>query len=218
MHTVKWVGQQLGLAPGTLRAWEHRYGVVRPARSEGGYRLYDDGDVETLRAMADLVAGGMQPAQAAEQVRSGRIGLSTEVVRSSGTPAGLPDPGALIVASRSFDARALDNILDVAFASAGFEYVADVWLTAALDSVGQAWADGDLDVAQEHFLSSGVMRRLSAAFDAAGHARGGRHVVIGLAPGASAGLVQLTRRPWSRGAADTEAGALGTTSDQAGSA
>lgn len=191
MHTVKWVGQQLGLAPGTLRAWEHRYGVVRPTRSEGGYRLYDDDDVETLRAMADLVAGGMQPAQAAEQIRSGRTGLAAEAVRSTGAPAGLPDPGSLIVASRSYDARALDHILDVAFASAGFEYVVDVWLTAALDSVGQAWADGDLDVSQEHFLSSGVMRRLSAAFDAAGHARGGRHVVIGLAPGATHEIAAL---------------------------
>ena len=72
MHTVRWVSEQLGLAPGTLRAWEQRYGVVNPTRSGGGYRLYDDGDVETLRAMAGLVADGMQPAQAAEELRIGR--------------------------------------------------------------------------------------------------------------------------------------------------
>ena len=39
MHTVKWVSQQLGLAPGTLRGWEQRYGIVHPTRTEGGYRL-----------------------------------------------------------------------------------------------------------------------------------------------------------------------------------
>jgi len=97
---------------------------------------------------------------------------------------GLPDSAVLIEASRSFDVRAVEDCLDAAFAAAQFEYVIDVWLTAALAELGQAWADGDLDIAQEHFISAAVMRRLAAAFDAAGHARGGPRVVAGLAPGA----------------------------------
>ena len=183
MHTVRWVSQQLGLAPGTLRAWEQRYGIVHPTRSEGGYRLYDDDDVDTLQAMTELVAAGMQPAQAAEQIRSGRS-TPARAGRTVGTPAGLPDPSALIAASRSYDSRALEGTLDAAFAAAGFEYVIDEWLMSALVPVGQAWADGQLDVAQEHFISAAVMRRLTAAFAAAGNARSGRHVVTGLAPGA----------------------------------
>ena len=184
MYTVRWVSQQLGLLPGTLRAWEQRYGIVHPARSEGGYRLYDDDDLDALRAMADLVAAGIQPAQAAEQVRSSRVSPSREVPGAIGSPAGLPDPAALMAASRGYDVRLLEDTLDAAFGAAGFEYVIDEWLMAALIPVGQAWMDGDLDIAQEHFISAAVMRRLTAAFDAAGHARGGRHVVTGLAPGA----------------------------------
>jgi len=183
VHTVSWVSQQLGLAPGTLRAWEQRYGIVQPTRSDGGYRLYDDNDLDTLQAMADLVAAGMQPAQAADEIRSGRS-LVHAGARAVGAPAGLPDPAALIAASRSYDSRAIESTLDAAFAAAGFEYVIDEWLMAALVPVGQAWADGHLDIAQEHFISAAVMRRLTAAFEAAGHARGGRHVITGLAPGA----------------------------------
>ncbi|HEY3407606.1 MAG TPA: MerR family transcriptional regulator, partial [Propionicimonas sp.] len=118
MHTVRWVSQQLGLAPGTLRAWEQRYGIVHPTRSEGGYRLYDDNDLDTLQAMADLVAGGMQPAQAADEIRSGRSLLHAGA-RAVAAPAGLPDPAALIAASRSYDSRAMENTLDAAFAAAG---------------------------------------------------------------------------------------------------
>ena len=183
MHTVSWVSQQLGLAPGTLRAWEQRYGIVNPTRSEGGYRLYDDNDLDTLQAMADLVAAGMQPAQAADEIRSGRS-LVHAGAPAVGAPAGMPDPAALIAASRNYDSRAMENTLDAAFAAAGFEYVVDEWLMAALVPVGQAWADGHLDIAQEHFISAAVMRRLTAAFAAAGHARAGRHVITGLAPGA----------------------------------
>ncbi|HEY3408663.1 MAG TPA: B12-binding domain-containing protein, partial [Propionicimonas sp.] len=93
--------------------------------------------------------------------------------------------------SRSYDSRAMENTLDAAFAAAGFEYVIDEWLMAALVPVGQAWADGHLDIAQEHFISAAVMRRLTAAFAAAGHARGGRHVITGLAPGATHEIATL---------------------------
>ncbi|MFZ0530267.1 MAG: MerR family transcriptional regulator, partial [Propionicimonas sp.] len=150
MHTVKWVSQQLGLAPGTLRAWEQRYGIVHPTRSEGGYRLYDDSDLETLQAMAELVAAGMQPAQAAQEVQSGRSAPARESTRGADAPAGLPDPAALIAASRGYDSRALEDTLDAAFAAARFEYVIDEWLMAALIPIGQAWASGRLDIAQEH--------------------------------------------------------------------
>ena len=57
MHTISWIAGQLGMAPGTVRAWEQRYGIVRPTRSGGGYRLYDDEDFETLRAMVGLEIG-----------------------------------------------------------------------------------------------------------------------------------------------------------------
>ncbi len=189
MHTVSWVADQLGLAPGTLRAWEHRYGIVHPTRSEGGFRLYDDEDVAALRAMVALMRDGMQPAQAADQVRSGR--LAPPAGAPGGPPSGLPDPTALIAASRAYDNRALDEVLDSAFAAAGFEYVVDEWLTSALEAVGGAWSEGRLDVAQEHFISAGVMRRLAAAFDAAGNARGGRHVVTGLPPGSTHEMATL---------------------------
>ena len=190
MHTVRWVSQQLGVAPGTLRAWEQRYGIVHPTRSDGGYRLYDDSDVDILRVMADLVAEGTQPAQAAEQIRSGIAPSSRDASRTD-SPAGLPDPAALIDASRAFDARALERALDAAFAGAGFEYVIDGWLVAAMGAVGDAWAAGQLDVAQEHFISAGVMRRLASAFDAAGNGRGSRHVVTGLAPGSTHEIATL---------------------------
>lgn len=191
MYTVSWVAQQLGLAPGTLRAWEQRYGIVHPHRSEGGYRLYDEGDLATLHTMADLVAAGIQPAQAAEQVRSGRTARIRELAPAIDPPAGLPDRAALLAASRSYDARAVEAILDAAFAAARFEHVIDGWLMGAMVAVGQAWAAGHLDVAQEHFLSAAVMRRLAAAFDAAGHARTGRHVLTGLAPGATHQIATL---------------------------
>lgn len=191
MHTIKWVARELGVTPGTLRAWEERYGVVHPARSDAGYRLYDDDDVAVLGAMVRLVTGGMKPAQAADEVRE-VYARPDHVPRSlDNVSSGLPDPRALIKASQTYDVRALESALDNAFGAAGFERAVDGWLMAAMEAVGDAWASGEMDVGQEHFVSAGVMRRLAASFDAAGHARSGPHVVIGLAPGATHEIAAL---------------------------
>jgi DNA-binding transcriptional MerR regulator/methylmalonyl-CoA mutase cobalamin-binding subunit len=186
VHTISWVADQLGVVTGTVRAWEQRYGIVRPVRSAGGYRLYSDADVDLLRAMARLIADGMQPAQAAAQLLAAPPSAPRDATRG-----GLPDPAALLAAARRYDAAAVDALLDEAFAAAGFEYVVDTWLTSALNSIGRAWESGQLDVSQEHFISAGVMRRLAAAFDASGYSRSGRHVVIGLAPGATHEIATL---------------------------
>jgi MerR family transcriptional regulator, light-induced transcriptional regulator len=91
----------------------------------------------------------------------------------------------LLSASRTYDVRALEGALDAAFGAASFEHVVDEWLMAAMAEVGEAWASGNLHIAQEHFITAGVMRRIAAAFSAAGHARNGPHIVTGLAPGAN---------------------------------
>ncbi|MCD1261023.1 MerR family transcriptional regulator [Paenibacillus athensensis] len=49
MYTIKKVSEWLDIPAVTIRAWENRYGLVKPLRTEGGHRLYRDEDVATLR-------------------------------------------------------------------------------------------------------------------------------------------------------------------------
>lgn len=190
MYTIRWVSEQLGLAPGTLRAWEQRYGIVRPERTDGGFRLYSEEDVARLRSMTTLIADGMQAAQAAELVLAQANGAPSVASAHAGYT-GLPDTNALALASQTYDVRALEAALDVVFAATAFEAAVDDWLFGALRHVGDQWQSGALDVAQEHFVSAGVMRRLAAAFDAAGGVRIGPRVVTGLAPGATHEIAAL---------------------------
>ena len=45
---LKVVLKETGLAADTLRAWERRYSLVEPKRTNSGYRLYSDRDVALL--------------------------------------------------------------------------------------------------------------------------------------------------------------------------
>src|SRR5689334_17732088 len=48
------LAEQTGLAAGTIRMWESRYGFPNPARNPSGYRIYTADDVETLRRVLRL--------------------------------------------------------------------------------------------------------------------------------------------------------------------
>ncbi|MCB9646972.1 MAG: MerR family DNA-binding transcriptional regulator [Deltaproteobacteria bacterium] len=59
-----------GVPTATLRAWERRYGVPTPDRSANRYRLYGEGEVAAVRAMARRLAEGMAASEAAAWVRA----------------------------------------------------------------------------------------------------------------------------------------------------
>lgn len=58
------VARMVGSSPAGLRAWEDRYGVVIPARSAGGQRLYSRDQVDQLHYVQNLVASGLHAAEA----------------------------------------------------------------------------------------------------------------------------------------------------------
>lgn len=55
----------------SLRAWERRYGILTPARTAGGQRLYSEADVERVRAVQRLVAEGWSIAGAVARLHAG---------------------------------------------------------------------------------------------------------------------------------------------------
>jgi DNA-binding transcriptional MerR regulator/methylmalonyl-CoA mutase cobalamin-binding subunit len=194
MYTIKHAAELTGLPEATLRAWERRYGVVVPLRTEGGYRLYDDDALAALRAMRDLVADGWSARQAADHVRSQgpagsqRPGAAPADAAVDGPTDGSVDLGPagaadLLTAAADMSPARLAAILDDRFSRGSFETVVDEWLMPALVAVGEAWAAGTLSTAAEHLTAHAVLRRLSAAFEAAAHSARGPSVLVGLPPG-----------------------------------
>ena len=59
IYTIRTVVQHTGITPATLRAWERRYGVLSPGRSDGGYRLYSERDIAMLQWLRRQVEGGV---------------------------------------------------------------------------------------------------------------------------------------------------------------
>ena len=200
MYNIKQAAARAGVTVPVLRAWERRYGIVNPARSSGGYRLFDEDSVARVRTMRTLVDEGWSPSSAAAAILDGSVPVSDQQpavpIGSPSSPAASPGSSGIgpaeasaiverfLEAAQALQPDAIAGVLDDVFARGSFERVATDLLFPALDALGEAWAAGRVTVAGEHMASSAVQRRLGQALEAAGAAdgRAGR-VVVGLPPG-----------------------------------
>lgn len=154
-YRVKTVAELTGIPRNTIIAWERRYNLLEPRRSDAGYRIYDEGDVAHLRGLKRLVDSGVAISEAVSRVAaSTRSSLPAVVER--------PDlvSGLLTVLLR-FDAGAVGLFLrrvdQLPFAAA----IHEVW-RPLLREVGRLWEAGEISVAQEHY-AAGVARAALAA-------------------------------------------------------
>src|SRR3954470_6624125 len=67
---IKELSEQTGLAAGTIRMWEQRYGFPEPARTPAGYRVYTPHDVLTLRRVVAFRGRGLSVPAALERARA----------------------------------------------------------------------------------------------------------------------------------------------------
>lgn len=58
VYGISVAAELAGLGVQTLRLYERR-GLINPARTEGGTRLYSQDDIHRLRRVADLLAAGL---------------------------------------------------------------------------------------------------------------------------------------------------------------
>jgi DNA-binding transcriptional MerR regulator len=146
------LSRRVGVSPELLRAWERRYGLLRPERSGGGLRLYSRADVDRVTLMRQHLAQGLAAAEAAalaagrETDRAGEPALG---------PARLRDE--LSEALDSFDEPRAQELLDRLLAVATVDTLLREVVFPYLHELGERWSRGDATIAQEHF-ASGVLR------------------------------------------------------------
>ena len=172
IYNLSAVLRETGLKADLIRAWERRYGLPRPERSEGGHRLYSQFDIETLNWLKDRQAEGLSISQAAQLWKSlaqeggdplGSIEVMGYKVSNMG-----PEPGetiaelrqSWITACTNFDSAESENVFNQAFATHPVEMVVTEILQKGIREIGKGWYDGRVSVQQEHFASSIAERRL----------------------------------------------------------
>jgi DNA-binding transcriptional MerR regulator len=193
------LSRRTGVTPDLLRAWERRYGLLRPARSAGGFRLYSEVDERRVELMRAHLQRGLAAAEAARRAADEAAAVPGAAENGS---AELEDAAqALRSALDSFAEADGQAALDRLLGGFTIETVLRDVVIPYLSELGERWADGEATVAQEHFASNVLRGRLL------GLARGwdsgeGPRALLACAPGElhDLGLIAfglaLRRRGW----------------------
>lgn len=196
MYNIKAVVTQTGLNPATIRAWERRYGLPNPERTEGGHRQYSQRDVDTIKWLTAQQDEGMSISHAVDLwhslVEKGEDPLQEKDNRDSGLLRGtLPALGqqtdelreAWIEACLSFDREAAELILTHAFSLYPPEVVCIELLQKGLVEIGDGWHKGLVTVQQEHFATSLSEQRLEILIAATAEPTRPERIIVAAAPG-----------------------------------
>lgn len=174
-YNLKAVIHETGLTAATLRAWERRYGLLKPQRSAGGHRLYTQDDIEMLKWLQERQAEGLSISHAIELWRRQEESIASQPEPEHG-PLLTPGDGAGMLdqlrshwlsACLAFDEPAAELALAQAMAIAAPEVVCTELLQKGLAELGEGWYAGKVSVQQEHFASALATRRLHALLAAA---------------------------------------------------
>jgi MerR family transcriptional regulator, light-induced transcriptional regulator len=176
------VSRRTGVAVPTLRAWERRYGLLAPARTEGGHRLYSDADVGRVRNMQELLDDGWSASAAAREVlREPRPVTQLTPVAGGGDGAASADLiGRLESAIDAFDGRTADAVVDDVLARFEVPRALDEVVLPVLRRVGEGWQHDPRVIAREHFATNTLRPRLQRLLRAP--TRAGARVCLAAAP------------------------------------
>jgi len=169
-YPLRAVIRRTGLSADVLRAWERRYGAVRPVRSSGGQRLYSADDLERLALLQRATAAGHSIGEIARLDRDALERLLDGAGRRPTETAATIDAIVrdLMSAVERLDADALEAELKRAALQLGSVAVVDDVLPRVLRVVGDRWHRGALTPAHEHLATQAVrsvLVWLSGAFE-----------------------------------------------------
>ncbi len=195
-YNLKVVLQETGIKADTLRAWERRYGLPRPARSEGRHRLYSQQDIETIKWLIARQDEGLSISRAAQMWHSlsqnGQnplLAITAELTPVENQPI-LPSAPAInemrnvwINACLVYDETTSERVLAQCMALYPPETVCIEVLQKGLAQIGELWYKNQATVQQEHFASALAMRRLDTLLSAAPTPTRSGRVLICCPPG-----------------------------------
>jgi methanogenic corrinoid protein MtbC1 len=198
LYNIKAVVQATAISPSTLRAWERRYNMCQPQRSESGYRLYSDRDIAVIRWLKTQVDAGMSISQAVAW-------LNTLTVEAKGDSTRLPTPAArtlapspaprtdaqthqtlaeqLLDALLRYDEMTAEQVMAVAFSLYPIEQVGERVIQPVMVEIGERWHRGELSVTREHYATNYVLQRLAAILRTLPSLHEGPELWVGCAPG-----------------------------------
>ncbi len=181
LFPIRTVSELTGVNSITLRAWEHRYGLIEPIRKSSGHRLYTQEDIDLINRVVGLLDRGMRIGQVKAEMLSGTH--SEESTPRENQNHWQRYINGMIAAIICFDERSLERIYAEALSFYPIRIVTENLMSPLLKELGERWISGRGSVAEEHFFGFYLRNKLGARFHHRSQNQTGPKLLLACLPG-----------------------------------
>ena len=168
VYPVRIVLRRTGLTAELLRAWERRYSVVHPGRTQGGQRLYSEADVDRLLLLKRATVYGHSIGRVAQLTNEEVAGLLETAPQLAVTkPTDVASDYSASIRQRGLEALGwmdggtLDALLRQAAVRMGPVAFAEQLVVPFVREIGDLWHQGKLRIVQEHLATATIRHVMS---------------------------------------------------------
>jgi DNA-binding transcriptional MerR regulator len=194
IYSIKAVAHMAGITEPTLRAWEKRYSILNPQRTESGHRRYTKRDIYRVIWLKQRLEEGMSISQASTLLqtqsdsailentqqelkpsrngakingrRPGSNGHHPEILTKTNEVRSLNAlTDELLYSFINFDEQRADQLLAEAMGLYSPEAVCIDIIQPVLLEIGERWMRNEVTIATEHFASNICRTRLNSILD-----------------------------------------------------
>ena len=163
IYSIRDLEKLTGIKAHTIRIWEQRYGMVKPARTDTNIRYYTDENLRLLFNIALLNRHGYKISKLAKMSPEDVAKRVADIAENNGSQNAQID--ALTLAMIDLDEATFDRIFSTYTLENGFERTMVELVYPFLDKLNVLWLTNSVSPAHEKFIGHLIRRKLMYAID-----------------------------------------------------
>lgn len=179
-YPIRTISELTGVPTTTLRAWERRYGLLKPSRTAKGHRLYSGEDIDLIKEVVKLLKSNHTISEAIRIIKNPELGA----VASSDTDGHwVVYQQRMLKSIENFNEQNLDTTYNEALSIYPIDMVTEQVIIPVLTILGERWDERESGIAEEHFFSAFLRNKLGARLHHESHRSRGNKILVACLPG-----------------------------------
>ena len=179
-YPIRTISELTGVPTTTLRAWERRYGLLKPERTAKGHRLYGTEDIELVKEIVKLLKNNHTISEAIRIIKNPELSPMSGNV-GDGHWAGYQE--RMLKSIEGFNEQNLDKTYNEALSIYPIDMVTEHVIIPVLTTLGEQWQNREAGIAEEHFFSAFLRNKLGARLHHEAQRSRGSKILVSCLPG-----------------------------------
>jgi len=179
-YPIRTISELTGVPTTTLRAWERRYGLLKPSRTPKGHRLYSGKDIDLIKKIVELLKSNHTISEAI------RILKDPESNTAAGTDTQehwAVYQQRMLKSIEEFNEQKLGTAYNEALSIYPVDMVTEQVILPLLTTLGERWQERETGIAEEHFFSAYLRNKLGARLHHESNRSRGKKILVSCLPG-----------------------------------